>query len=87
VDDGDSSGVAGAEVLINGGSFTSSDKEGRFRFGPLPTGEYELRLKTESLPFGYRTEQSVLRVRLTESELGGTVVEFHVRRPVEQLKF
>jgi hypothetical protein len=87
VDDRDSSGVAGVEVLINGRDFTYTDNEGGFRFGPLPTGEYELRLKLESLPFGYRVEQEVLKVRLIEAGGLSTTVLFHVSRPVQQVKF
>jgi len=87
VDDRDSSGVANAEILIDGKDFTLTDAAGDFHFGPLPTGEHELRVATESLPFGYRVEQGALRVRLTEAAGAGTGVVFHVSRPVQQMEF
>jgi hypothetical protein len=87
VDDRDSSGVAGAEILIDGKEFTYTDSAGNFRFGPLPTGEYELRVELESLPFGYRVEQGVLRVGLVGTAGAGKNVTFHVSRPIQQLKF
>ena len=87
VDDRDGSGVSGAEILIGGKGFTYTDGTGNFRFGPLPTGEYELRLALESLPFGYRVEQGVLRVGLVEAAGAGKSVTFHVSRPIQQLEF
>lgn len=87
VDDRDSSGVAGAEIQIDGKGFTYTDGAGDFRFGPLPTGEYELRVVMESLPFGYRVGQGVLKVRLLEAAGAGSSVVFHVSRPVQQVKF
>ncbi len=87
VDDRDSSGVAGVEILIDGMEFTYTDSAGNFRFGPLPTGEHELRLAPESLSFGYRAEQGVLRVGLAGAAGADRSVTFHVSRPVQQLKF
>ncbi len=87
VDDRDGSGVSGAEILIDGGSFTYTDETGNFRFGPLPTGEYELRVALESLPFGYRVEQGVLTVGLVGAAGADRSVTFHVSRPIQQLKF
>jgi hypothetical protein len=87
LDDRSGEGVPDVRIYLRDHLYTYTDATGAYRFQSLPTGDYDVRIDTDTLPFGYRPVGSQgTRVRVEESGEVGQCV-FRVSRPIRVTEF